>query len=64
MGILAPMLKYKHTKLTDLVLMANGVITDQTVGMSNPVNLLAPIILFCMISFIILILLLLLLHIQ
>ena len=35
-----------NTKLMELVLTARGVITDQTVGLSNPVSLLAPEILF------------------
>lgn len=35
----------KSTRLMDLVLTANGVIIDQTVGLSNPDNLLALVIL-------------------
>ena len=40
------MINIKVTRFMDLVLTARGVITDHTVGLSKPVNLLAPIALF------------------
>jgi hypothetical protein len=46
MEILVPYITMKYTKLTDLVLIANGVITVQTVGLSKPANRVAPVILF------------------